>query len=105
MRLLVFNINNQCIHKDPNCDFSHIVAGTKNYLKAKFTFSDVWDDCVKVARFWRGEKEYAAILEDGECYIPAEALTGATFRVSVTGQKNDFRIQTNTIIVRQEVSR
>ena len=105
MRLLVFNINNQCIHKDPDCDFSHIVAGTENYLKAKFIFSDVWEDCIKVASFWRGEKEYAVILENDECFIPSEALTGATFRVSVIGQGTDFRIPTNKIIIRQEVSR
>lgn len=106
MRLLVFNVSSQHIHKDPNCDFGHIVAGTKNYLRAKFTFSDEWTDCIKVASFWRGEKEEAVMLnKDGACDIPPEILTGATFRVSVTGQKNGYRITTNKILVRQEVSR
>jgi hypothetical protein len=106
MRLLTFNVESQCVHKDPNCDFTNIVAGTKNYLRAKFTFSDEWRDCVKVASFWRGEKEYAAVLNsDGICDIPPEALIGATFRVSVIGQKQDYRITTNKIVVRQEVPR
>lgn len=106
MRLLIFNVDSQCVHKDPNCDFTNIVAGTKNYLRAKFTFSDEWRDCVKVASFWRGEKEHAAVLNsDGICDIPPEALTGATFRVSVIGQKQDYRITTNKIVVRQEVPR
>lgn len=106
MRLLTFNVESQCVHKDPNCDFTNIVAGTKNYLRAKFTFSDEWRDCVKVASFWRGEKEYAVVLNsDGICDIPPEALTGATFRVSVIGQKQDYRITTNKIVVRQEVPR
>lgn len=106
MRLLAFNVESQCVHKDPNCDFTNIVAGTKNYLRAKFTFSDEWRDCVKVASFWRGEKEYASVLNsDGICDIPPEALTGATFRVSVIGQKQAYRITTNKIVVRQEVPR
>ena len=106
MRLLIFNVESQCIHKDPKCDFTNIVAGTKNYLRAKFTFSDEWCDCVKVASFWRGEKEHAVLLNgDGTCDIPTEVLSGATFRVSVIGQKDDYRITTNKIVVRQEVSR
>ena len=106
MRLLTFNVDSQSVHKDPNCDFSNIVAGTENYLRAKFTFSDEWRDCVKVASFWRGEKEHAVLINgDGTCEIPPEVLTGATFRVSVIGQKQGYRITTNKIIVRQEVSR
>lgn len=106
MRLLIFNVESQCVHKDPNCDFTNIVAGTKNYLRAKFTFSNEWRDCMKVVSFWRGEKEHAVLINsDGTCDIPTEVLSGATFRVSVTGQNKDYRITTNKIVVRQEVSR
>ena len=45
MRLLKFNIDAQQIQKDPECDFSNIVSGTKDYLKAQFTFSPEWQDC------------------------------------------------------------
>ena len=102
MRLLYFNVNAQKIEKAPNCDFSKLVAGTSGYLRAHFTFSPEWNDCIKVARFWRGKKEYAVILQNDECDIPAEALKGSTFRVSALGQRGDYRITTNEIPIRQE---
>ena len=105
MRLLSFNINAQRIEKDPKCDFTCLVAGTRNYLKAYFTFSSEWQDCEKVAVFWRGNDEYAVRLENNMCYIPNEVLMGATFKVSVIGQNEKYRITTNRILVRQEVSR
>ena len=105
MRLLHFKVEAQKITKAPDCDFMEIIAGTSGYLRAKFTFSDEWRDCVKAVSFWRGEKEYAVLLNNDECDIPPEALVGATFRVSVTGQRNGCFIPTNKILVRQEVSR
>lgn len=105
MRLLTFNVDAQHIYKDPDCDFTKIVAGSRNYLRAHFTFSPEWQDCIKVASFWRGSKEYAVLLENDECNIDPDALTGITFGVTVTGQRGDYRITTNRILVRQEVSR
>jgi hypothetical protein len=105
MRLLNFNVEAQHISKDPNCDFTKIVAGTSNYLKAHFTFSPEWQGCKKAASFWRGGQEHAVILKDDECDIPEEVLTGMTFGVTVTGQNGDYRITTNRVTVRQEVSR
>lgn len=103
MRILKFNVKSQLIAKDPDCDFSGLVAGTKNYLKAYFTFSSEWDNCILIASFWRGSKEYAVVIENNCCCIPEEVLTGSTFSVSVTGQHKDYRITTNRISVRQEV--
>lgn len=106
MRLLKFNVESQIITKDSNCNFDNLVAGTKNYLKAQFIFSPEWQDCILIASFYRGSKEYAVIIEnDNTCYIPEEVLTGSTFSVSVTGQHKDYRITTNRISVRQEVYR
>ena len=105
MRLLMFNVDSQHITKDPNCDFTGLVAGTRNYLKACFSFSQEWDGCQLVASFWRGDKEHAAFIEDGVCEIPPEALTGMVFKVSVTGQKGSYRITTNRVSVRQEVNK
>lgn len=105
MRVLKFNVDAQHIHKDSNCDFTNIVAGTQNYLQAHFTFSPEWHDCILVASFWRGGNEHAVLIQDGVCNIPQEALTGRTFSVSVIGQRNDYRLTTNRVIVRQEVSR
>lgn len=103
MRLLSFNVNAQHISKDPNCDFSKIVAGTSNYLRAHFTFSPEWDDFKKVASFWRGTKEHAVLLKNNECDIPPEALAGSTFGVSVTMQHGNTKVPTNHVIVRQGV--
>lgn len=104
MRLLQFNVNAQTISKDPECDFSNLVSGTSGYLKAKFKFSEEWDNCIKIARFFRGNNEYATCLDcNNECDIPEEALVGATFRVSVLGQNNNYRINSNSLSVRQEV--
>lgn len=105
MRTLEFIVDVQHIHKGPNCDFTNIVAGTNNYLQAHFTFSPEWQDCILVASFWRGGKEHAAFIEDGKCDIPPEVLVGRTFGISVTGQRDEYRITTNRIIVRQEVPR
>lgn len=105
MRELKFIVNAQQIYKDLSCDFDNIVSGTKNYLKAHFTFSPEWQDCTLVARFWRSGKEYAVLIQDGVCDIPPEVLIGRTFGVSVIGQKEDYQITTNRILVRQEVHR
>lgn len=103
MRVLTFNVNAQRLTKDSHCDFSGLVAGSRNYLKASFSFSPEWDDCVLVASFWCHGKEHAVVIKDNMCDIPSEALTGVTFAVSVTGQRGDYRITTNRVLIRQEV--
>lgn len=105
MRLLNFIVNGQHISKDPNCDFSKIVAGSSNYLKAHFTFSPEWQDCKKAASFWRGSNEHAVLLKNDMCDIPPEVLTGLTFGVSVTIQNGNTRVPTDRVIVSQEVYR
>lgn len=105
MRSLMFKVNGQKITKDPECDFSGLVAGSEGYLEAKFTFSEEWNNCIVVARFWRGIKEHAVKIVNGKCDIPPEALTGATFKVSVVGKRRGFLINTNKITVVQEVCR
>lgn len=106
MRTLEFKIEQQLLTKDPTCDFSNIVAGSKNYLRAHFAFSDDWAGCLKAASFWRGEEEYAVLLDgSGNCMIPPEVLVGATFAVTVLGKNGKLEIPTNRVIVRQEVLR
>ncbi len=105
MRLLKFDVNAQHIQKDPSCDFTKLVAGSKGYLRAHFTLSPEWQDCVVVASFWRGKEEHAMFVENGECEIPDEALVGPTFRVSLIGQRGYYRITTDKVLVRQEVSK
>ena len=105
MRSLMFKVNAQKIVRDPECDFTGIVAGTKGYLKAKFIFTEEWNGCILVASFWKGSEEHAVRIVNNECDIPPEALTGATFKVSVTGKRRDFLIKTNRVLVVQEVNR
>lgn len=102
MRNLIFNVYNQRITKSDRCDFSGIAKGTSGYLKAIFTFSDEWNGCKKAASFWRLGKEYPALIINGQCEIPPEALTWNNFQVSVTGIRDNFVITTNKVIVRQE---
>ena len=101
MRALEFIVDKQIIRRDPNCDFNGLVAGSSGYLLAHFTFSSDWNKCIKVASFWQGGKEYAVILDGDSCSIPSEALIGATFKVSVTGKRGDYKIPTNRILIRQ----
>ena len=102
MRVLSFDVNGQQISKNPNCDFAGLVAGTRNYLQAQFSFSPDWDGCVLVASFWRGNTEYAVPIKDNMCLIPSEVLTGRTYGISVIGQRGNYRITTNKIFIRQE---
>ena len=51
MRTLKFIVHDQIVEKDPKCDFDNLVPGTEGYLRAVFSFSPEWDDCVRVAAF------------------------------------------------------
>ena len=110
-RILEFKVEKQLLQKMPGCDFSGIVAGSSGYLKAKFHFSEEWDDCVKVASFGTIEPltirytDHPIILDKNDmCEIPSDVLTNQTFAVHVTGGKKPlYRISTNMIRVRQEV--
>lgn len=102
MRQLKFIVNGQKIEKVPSCDFSGLVAGTKGYLRAVFSFSSEWRGCYIAGVFRCMSKEYASPVIGNMCEIPAEALIHNNFYVRVVGQKDDFRITTNEIRVMQE---
>lgn len=104
MRILRFVADGQRLKKQADCDFSGLVAGSKGYLMAKFTFSDDWSGCKKAASFWVGDREYADLLDgDDSCVIPADALVGDMFEVSVIGVKPNYKIKSTRTKVRQEV--
>jgi hypothetical protein len=105
MRVLEFIVNDQILTKNPSCDFSNIIPGTEGYLKARFSFSSEWDNCVLVAQFFRGNEEHARFIVDNECEIPPEVLKGRTFRVGVIGKRGNQRIPTNQVVVTQGVSK
>lgn len=104
MRTLEFNVDKQRLKKNTDCDFSGIVAGSVGYLKAKFHFSEEWNDCKKAASFWLEDQEYAMLLDSQDsCVIPEAALKESEFKVSVIGIRDGYKISSNKTKVRQEV--
>lgn len=104
MRPLRFIVENQIIRQDPDCDFSNLVPGSEGCLLAEFSFSQEWNDCVKVAGFYSSlGKEYEPqVLMDGKtCVIPAEALKKRVFKIKVIGKNNLIKLSTNKVTVHQ----
>lgn len=105
MRMLKFIVDNQQLKADPNCDFSGLVPGTEEYLKAEFSFSNEWKDCTKVVSFTSmlGKEYEPKVLTDGKtCLIPSEALKKRSFKIRVFGKCDDFKITTNKFTVTQK---
>lgn len=102
MRSLNFFAMGQNLQKDPTCDFSGLVKGSKGYLQAHFSFDAEWTGCGKVAVFTRLGKEYPAKLSADTCMIPEEALSYSRLHVHVIGVRDGFRIQTNDVELEQE---
>lgn len=108
MRTLKFIVEQQTLKKDPSCDFSGLIKGTKGYLKVQFAFSKDWNNCAKVVGFSNdyGDEYPPRKLElDGSCYIPEEALKKQTFNVQVFGKKEGFFILTNKSKIIQDGGR
>lgn len=100
-RKLRFIVDGQEIRKDPACDFSNIVANSKGYLIASFTFLGDWSGMQKAGLFYKYGNEYAEKIANNECVIPAEALTHTNFQVSVCGVKGGTRVFTNKVVIEQ----
>ena len=101
MRILDFIVSKQKLECDPRCDFSGIASGTRGYLHARFRFSADWKGCKRVAVFSCRGKEIPIPIVYGMCEIPADALVGNTVSVRVIGQRNDYRITTNSMSFQQ----
>ena len=105
MRTLVFKVDGQKLYANSPSDVGGLVAGTSNYIKVKFLFSEDWNGCAKVAGFEsvRGE-EFEPQKLDGEdsCYIPEKALEYHEFDMKVLGKGiNNYTITTRPIRIRQ----
>lgn len=59
-----------------------VVADSKNYLKAHFTFSNEWQG-IKTAIFKKGLTVLNVILDNDECFVPWEVIKPGKFGVSV----------------------
>lgn len=104
MRTLVFTVKNQIIQRDISCDFSGLVAGTTGYLRAKFSFSEDWNGCAKVAGFFLkdGTEFQPCVLDsDNSCFIPEEILKYHEFNVKLFGKKTNYTITTRPITIKQ----
>ena len=101
MRTLSFLVNGQQLIRDPECNFDGLVKGTQGYLKVKIRFSDDWEGCRKAVSFM-SDKEYAIMLDkDNTCMIPDEVLTGNVFEMSVVGVKENYKITSGKVRVKQ----
>jgi hypothetical protein len=105
MRVLVFKVDGQTIHPNSLSELHGLVAGTSGYIKAKFLFSDDWNDCVKVAGFesvYGEEFEPQKLDEDNSCYIPEKALEYHEFEMKVLGKgMGGYTITTRPIRIKQ----
>lgn len=109
MRILEFDVGQQRLMKNKNCDFSGLVSGTEGYLYAKFNFSNDWDGCKKIVSFWTVDveslqtNEYAVYLDDDDsCAIVPEVLLLERFYISIIGTKPGYKITTNKLRIEQE---
>lgn len=104
LRTLEFVVNGLRISKKEDCDFSHIVAGSRGDLQMRFYFSEDWTGYVKVASFWFKDKVISVALDENDiCRIPNAAADGEMFEVSVAAAKGKMRVHTNKVEVKQEV--
>ena len=108
MRTLEFSLNGQRLRKAPGFSFEHIIKGSKNYLKAHFSFNtDDWSGVTKVAVFKSKSDpvEYIPIGADGYCNIPNSVTDDLKFTIQVIGVDGDKRIPTNDITITQEMTK
>lgn len=84
---------NQRLYLEP----PETAEGTREYLKAEFSFSEEWEGMTKTA-FFRGAdwENHPKLLEDDTCTVPAEALTApGRVWVSVSGTLGETVITTD----------
>ena len=103
MRRLDFTVEGQKLSKEG--DFSHIVKGSKGYLKCNFLLRDNdWATCKIAVAFSVGSTEIAVRLEpDRTCVIPDEITDKRCFKVQLIGlSESGTKILTNKVIIEQE---
>lgn len=84
---------NQRLYLEP----PETAEGTREYLRAEFSFSEEWDGLTKTA-FFRGANgnTYSQLLENDACTVPAEALAApGRVGVSVSGTRGETIITTD----------
>jgi hypothetical protein len=102
MRTLKFIVSGENITQDPSCDFSGLFPG-KEDIRAEFSFSDSWEDALKVAGFFSilGNEYEPQVIENNACMIPTEALKYPAFKMQLFGDNGYFYISTKEITIYQ----
>ena len=104
MRTLEFTVRSQRLKRASGSSFNHIIMGSKNFLRARFTYDQSWTGFSKVALFSSDtDKQYVALKND-ECMIPDSVTMAKNFNVQVIGVSGDVKAPTNVLTVRQEES-
>lgn len=100
MKTLYFKVSGQKLEAVdiPN----NLIKGTKNYIQCAFSFEGQdWTGCKVVAEFNDG---LAVPVVDYICDVPDEAAARQYIKFRLIGVKDNYRIVTNNIIVKQEVN-
>ncbi len=100
-RVLSFIVEGQSIRKDPNCDFTGLVSGTKGYYQAKFSFDKEWKDYKCIAIFKTSKITKFVPIINNACSIPDEITEHLNYRISVLGQSGLQSIPTTEVSIRQ----
>ena len=80
MRILKFIVEGQTLSKDPECDFSHIIKGSKDYLGCSFKLPADWRNIPLAATFTHYGKEICASpVFSGACWQPRLPITGKRY--------------------------
>ena len=78
--IIKFKVANQNIKRT---DTNKVVADSKNYLYAKFEFSDDWSG-TKTAIFRHGDIiKHVILTDDNTCKVPHEVIKSGVFTVSI----------------------
>lgn len=97
MQYIDFNVQHQTITR---IDDYEVVGKSRNFLYARFTFCEEWDELTQTAVFSTNSgKHYSALIEEGECLVPWEVLEVPEFWVGVVGIVDGNRVTTSTVRV------
>lgn len=99
MRILEFDVDKQKMTKQG--DFSGLIAGSKGYLKARFSFSSEWNGYRKAAVFKCPTGEYPVLINGCMCDVPDEAAACTSFKVHVVGKRGGEMIKCAHVTVIQ----
>ncbi|MCC8151985.1 MAG: hypothetical protein LIO96_11170 [Lachnospiraceae bacterium] len=104
MRILEFNVSAQRLSKKSVNSFLRIVRGSKQYLQAKFNFSDDWSGMAKVAEFCpkTSSETFSVLIKDDICMVPDEVTDDNVWYIRLVGKKGETYICTNELKIKQE---